>query len=323
MTMTKGLVLLVATSAGIVDGTAGPALGQLGPPALVSAVSRMRHGQTYDLDIWLTTGGWATSETRSGGPTSIIMTYDRVLAITSASIVEVAGATPVYAAIDDNMLEVDLADVVDKSCVAIVVRGLGSAADPSAVARSHVVKVLVRLGDVTNDGMVRGPANLLPGHPAFWTADVSHVQHYGPTGPLAPGTAKYDLNRSGGYDAEDLALVKAAVADDAVFCQYADTDQDGVDDAADLCPETVQGADSDLDGCSPFIPGDFNRDGAVDGSDVEAFVSCVSGPAVVQWIDDCIEKDIDFDMDVDQTDFGILQRCFSGAGKPADPSCAG
>ena len=28
------------------------------------------------------------------------------------------------------------------------------------------------------------------------------------------------------------------------------------------------------------------------------------------------------DADIDETDFGIFQRCLSGAGKPADPNCA-
>ena len=31
----------------------------------------------------------------------------------------------------------------------------------------------------------------------------------------------------------------------------------------------------------------------------------------------------DFNVDVDQEDFGLLQRCLSGSDVPADPDCAG
>jgi hypothetical protein len=35
-----------------------------------------------------------------------------------------------------------------------------------------------------------------------------------------------------------------------------------------------------------------------------------------------VAADLDHDGDVDQSDFGIFQRCYSGEGKPADPGCA-
>ena len=35
-----------------------------------------------------------------------------------------------------------------------------------------------------------------------------------------------------------------------------------------------------------------------------------------------IPGDFDTDSDVDQDDFGIFQRCYSGSGNPADPNCA-
>jgi hypothetical protein len=34
-----------------------------------------------------------------------------------------------------------------------------------------------------------------------------------------------------------------------------------------------------------------------------------------------IAADFDNDRDVDQVDFGLFQRCFSGKDKPADPGC--
>jgi hypothetical protein len=36
----------------------------------------------------------------------------------------------------------------------------------------------------------------------------------------------------------------------------------------------------------------------------------------------CQAKDLDHDNDVDQSDFGLLQRCLSGSNVPADPNCA-
>ena len=69
------------------------------------------------------------------------------------------------------------------------------------------------------------------------------------------------------------------------------------------------------------IPADYNGDGHVDRSDVDLFVSCVSGPSI-PLTPGCENRDLDHDGDVDQTDFGMLQRCFSGPNKPADPACA-
>lgn len=66
---------------------------------------------------------------------------------------------------------------------------------------------------------------------------------------------------------------------------------------------------------------DFDEDGDVDGTDLTAFESCASGPAV-PFTTGCSEKDLDSDNDVDQSDFGIFQRCYSGEGNPADPHCA-
>jgi hypothetical protein len=37
---------------------------------------------------------------------------------------------------------------------------------------------------------------------------------------------------------------------------------------------------------------------------------------------DFLPADFNGDGDVDQDDFGILQRCYSGSDVPADPNCA-
>lgn len=69
------------------------------------------------------------------------------------------------------------------------------------------------------------------------------------------------------------------------------------------------------------IPGDFDRDLHVDGTDLTAFGLCVSGPSIPVSAG-CEAKDLDYDNDVDQDDFGIVQRCFSGPDLPASATCA-
>jgi hypothetical protein len=49
---------------------------------------------------------------------------------------------------------------------------------------------------------------------------------------------------------------------------------------------------------------------------------CLSGAQVPQTDPACQDADLDSDVDVDQTDFGLLQRCLSGANTLADPDCA-
>jgi len=66
---------------------------------------------------------------------------------------------------------------------------------------------------------------------------------------------------------------------------------------------------------------DFDADCDVDLDDVKHFVSCVSGPQMVQTDPGCLNADFDLDEDVDLEDFGLLQRCFSGANIPVDPAC--
>ena len=52
------------------------------------------------------------------------------------------------------------------------------------------------------------------------------------------------------------------------------------------------------------------------------FAACLSGPAVA-YTGDCAGADFDRDGDVDQSDFGFLQRCYSGKNTPVDPGCNG
>ncbi len=69
------------------------------------------------------------------------------------------------------------------------------------------------------------------------------------------------------------------------------------------------------------IPQDFDEDGDVDKTDLDAFRVCGSR-AAVPYASGCSGKDFDDDGDVDMDDFGVFQRCFSGPGRPADLHCA-
>lgn len=68
--------------------------------------------------------------------------------------------------------------------------------------------------------------------------------------------------------------------------------------------------------------GDFDLDGDIDQSDYGKFQSCYSGTSIPA-AEGCEVADLDVDEDVDFNDFGIFQGCMSGANIPFDPACAG
>jgi hypothetical protein len=70
-----------------------------------------------------------------------------------------------------------------------------------------------------------------------------------------------------------------------------------------------------------YVRADFNQDCAVDLADCYLLVSCASGMDV-PYAYGCSGKDLDTDGDVDQSDFGLLQRCMGGPGAPVEPTCA-
>lgn len=69
-------------------------------------------------------------------------------------------------------------------------------------------------------------------------------------------------------------------------------------------------------------PADFDVDGDVDADDLERFRSCATGPALGPVAPPCRIVDLNGDGSVDQVDFARFQRCWSGADRPASPSCA-
>lgn len=67
--------------------------------------------------------------------------------------------------------------------------------------------------------------------------------------------------------------------------------------------------------------GDLDWDGDVDQSDFGIFQRCLAGPGVVQQTPACLPARLDHDVDVDQEDLAVFRSCFSGPGVPAEPDC--
>jgi hypothetical protein len=66
---------------------------------------------------------------------------------------------------------------------------------------------------------------------------------------------------------------------------------------------------------------DSDSDGDVDQSDFGWFQSCFSGAFVPQDASDCANARLDNDADVDLDDLVLFARCLSGSGFYADPGC--
>ncbi len=91
-----------------------------------------------------------------------------------------------------------------------------------------------------------------------------------------------------------------------------------------LLPVTLPAASITLLVLPADLAGDFDDDGLVNAADVALFIDCASGPSIP--LTDparCDQADFDRDHDVDQDDFGALQRCLTAPGVPQDPECVG
>ena len=66
---------------------------------------------------------------------------------------------------------------------------------------------------------------------------------------------------------------------------------------------------------------DFDGDGDVDLTDFGFLQTCFTPPGVAPLDPACDVARLDPDLDVDANDFGIFQACLSGANIPADPTC--
>ncbi len=72
---------------------------------------------------------------------------------------------------------------------------------------------------------------------------------------------------------------------------------------------------------TPAGPGDLDRDGDVDQTDFGLFQACYSGAYNPQNDPACAEARLDADNDVDADDAGLFMGCVSGPNEDADPGC--
>jgi len=70
-----------------------------------------------------------------------------------------------------------------------------------------------------------------------------------------------------------------------------------------------------------FCDNDVDLD--VDGLDVGYFLTCFTGPGVVNPGPECAHLDVAPDGRLDLRDFARVQACFSGADMESHPACAG
>lgn len=68
------------------------------------------------------------------------------------------------------------------------------------------------------------------------------------------------------------------------------------------------------------LPGDFDQDGDIDNLDINAFITCASGPAI-PFATGCSSRDLDHDGDADHIDFAVMQRCISDTGRAVEANC--
>ena len=67
---------------------------------------------------------------------------------------------------------------------------------------------------------------------------------------------------------------------------------------------------------------DFDLDGDIDQSDFGLLQACFSGHGMVQADPDCWFTRLDMDDDVDQDDVALFESCSAGPEQPVDPKCA-
>ncbi|GMU20479.1 MAG: hypothetical protein AMXMBFR13_05760 [Phycisphaerae bacterium] len=143
-----------------------------------------------------------------------------------------------------------------------------------------------------------------------------------------PNTDQLDSDGDGPGDACDPDDDNDGVLDPGDNCILVpnflqeDRDGDGYGDACDACPDTIGGVAVDGSGCTPPVPGDFDRDGDVDQADFGTLQRCFSGNGH-PYPPGCAHADLENDHDVDQNDFTVFRACMSGTNVLAEPGCGG
>lgn len=183
-------------------------------------------------------------------------------------------------------------------------------------------------GPVTYSGPLSGfPVQASPCATGVWDVKLSTFvddsNWEGLTTTLIAGTIVI-VPCSVDSDCDDADLCTDDVCADGECTSTLDTtdsDDDGIPDACDECPNTAAGAGVDSEGCPPVVPADTDRDGDLDLDDFANVVRCLTGPATLLGDPTCDGTDTDEDGDLDLEDIAALHPCFSGAGVATYPGC--
>jgi len=136
-----------------------------------------------------------------------------------------------------------------------------------------------------------------------------------------------DLDEDGDVDADDFDIFLASFGHsegDPDYNPQADCDNDGSVTTTDyeIWLQHYRNYIGDQEAPAPLeVLDDFQQDGYVDHLDFAHLLACMTGTMVLQETPDCQDADLDNDDDVDLSDFGLFQRCLSGAYQKLDLSC--
>lgn len=97
-----------------------------------------------------------------------------------------------------------------------------------------------------------------------------------------------------------------------------DADGDGVPDVRDQCPNTPAGVRVDANGCPIAVPGDLDYDNDVDQSDFGLLQVCLG----LAPTGDCQQADLDHDGRMTAADVVVFRQCFTGANVAGSMNCA-
>ena len=167
------------------------------PVRLLAALSRKTHGVAGDFDIDLPLDGAMGIESRSGGPTSVILTFSEPAAATDGvpdcSEVALSEGTCIDAVILDDEMTIELADAPDAACLTLTVSGI-EGLDANPLEGTDHVTVSVLRGDARPGGNVD-------------IRDMSRVK-----GNLFQTVTEHnfraDVNADGEIDVADMSAVK-------------------------------------------------------------------------------------------------------------------
>jgi len=168
-------------------------------PELESAVSRKTHGGVGDLDISLPLSSTPGVETRAGGPTKLILTFNKAVSaidedLTDLDEVSVSAGTVASVSIDDDEMTVILVDVPIPTCLTVEVTGLEDENGEELIGDDDF-DILVLTGDVDADSDVDDVET---------TGDIDRIGDE--AGTTSSSTAKYDIDYDGTIDWYDQVI---------------------------------------------------------------------------------------------------------------------